>query len=289
MESALQSIRKAAASAKATGGKPTLKRDLKDTDEYDKSAVKNVVSMLSSLHTAKGSLSDMLDVMGSVSAHEISHDGMLGGRGYVMAIRGIRDDVTTAINLVTNLVDTLSDELTNPKWGLSKEEVEKYKQESRGEQKSSGDDIGTDQAGTSSDGDVIQEDDEQDGEDLDKIMDMFGDSAPSSHEETKDSQVLPEPAEDKEDPGAGSEPSTATTPEPVPEAPADDANAHVAPTAVSESDQMKHLDNLMDPESALNLPYNKLAALASSMFADKVACSLRAPIVYNILDGYVDH
>lgn len=270
MKDALQSIKKAAATAKATGGKSSLKRDLKDTAEYDKSSVSHIADMLSALNTARKSLSDMLGTLGSVSAHEISHDGMLGGRGYVMTIRDIRDDVTTAVNLVTNLVDTVSDELTNPKWGLSKEDIEQYKGGTKVDEKP---DPANDTA-AEDDQPAVQEDSE-DGSDLDKIMDMFGDSAPASHGD--DDVAAPvEPVEDTPSQDATPDAAVGDTPpsEPqlAPPPPEDDANQQEP-----------------DPESALNLPYKKLAALAYSMEADKVAFALRAPILYNILDGHAAH
>ena len=284
MEEALQSIKKAAATARATGSKTGLKRDLKDTAEYDKSAVTNISGMLASLQTSKKSLSDMLNTLGSVSAHEISHDGMLGGRGYVMTIRDIRDDVTSAVNLVTNLVDTISDEPTNPKWGLSKEEIDSHKDgTSAPSVEGPTDDAGAAASAATADSDEVPsiQDETGDGSDLDKIMDMFGDSAPATHgDQDPATDVSSSPVDAAQEPSSAAQEPSATEPaleqpEPVGAKSTDVAQPGAAQEAVVE-----------DPEAALNLPYKKLAALASSMEADKVACALRAPILYNILDGH---
>jgi hypothetical protein len=224
-----------------------LKRELSGTAPYNPENIKHVVEMLSQVNAAASALAKAADTLSSISAHEISPDGMLGGRGYVMSVKDIRADIASAENLVTDLTDTLSDELTNPKWELTPEDIQKYKDQAKSGVSSTGDkavaDTDTDlgditpdiaDAGLPSAG----------GPDTSAVPDFFGDEAPQSLE----------------------------PPPPVPE-------PELAPAPASEPAPAADI-------AAPQLPFRKLAELVGHPERDHVARALRAPILFNLLDGH---
>jgi hypothetical protein len=54
---------------------------------------------------------------------------MLGGRGFIMPFKDVKAKINAAITELSDVTDTLADELTNPKWGLSDSDKKKVKQE----------------------------------------------------------------------------------------------------------------------------------------------------------------
>lgn len=105
-----------------------LHRNL-DGFEYDsaKAAV-----LKKALHNANVSLGTLLSAMKELSllrGSEITPDGMLGGRGFIMSFKDMKVKINEAITDLSDITDTLADELTNPKWGLSSAEKQKVKEE----------------------------------------------------------------------------------------------------------------------------------------------------------------
>ena len=224
-----------------------LKRDLSSSVTYKTDNVKHVADMLSALHSANASLMSASTALTDISAHEISPDGKLGGLGYVMSVRQIREDIAAATNLVSNLTDTLADELTNPKWGLGEKQIEEYKNKAKS---SASEEPTGELAGLG--GDVPQEDKKEEDtaaeptDSFDDILNEFGVDAPTSSQTFPSEEPAPAPAEE-------------------PAAPAP------APAA--------------EPATAPKVPYQKLSSYVGNPEQDPVARSLRAPILFHLLDG----
>jgi len=84
------------------------------------------------LHNINVSLGTMISAMKDLSilrGSDITPDGMLGGRGFIMPFKEVKSKINAAITDLSDVTDTLADELTNPKWGLSDSEKKKVKQE----------------------------------------------------------------------------------------------------------------------------------------------------------------
>jgi hypothetical protein len=84
------------------------------------------------LHNINVSLGTMISAMKDLSilrGSDITPDGMLGGRGFIMPFKEVKAKINAAITDLSDVTDTLADELTNPKWGLSDSEKKKVKQE----------------------------------------------------------------------------------------------------------------------------------------------------------------
>lgn len=100
------------------------KRELDHIESYqDKTAVKYIVTMLNNLSEALGLMTGVQQVITGIKGHEISPDGKLGGKGYVMNVRKFKDIISETVNNLSDLTDTLSDELSNPRWELSDQDL----------------------------------------------------------------------------------------------------------------------------------------------------------------------
>lgn len=99
-----------------------LKRELEGAPPYDKENLTTLVNILTNINSSFVGVQGALGVLTSVIIGKISPDGKLGGRGYVMAIREMKEDLTEMQNMLSNMRDTVMDEFNNPNWGLSKDE-----------------------------------------------------------------------------------------------------------------------------------------------------------------------
>lgn len=97
-------------------------RELDGAPPYDKTKVSHIVSVLTQVSAAMDYTKKALEELTSVPSDEISPDGNLGGRGNVMSVRDMKTEMSEALVSLSTLRDTLSDELNNPGWGLSKDE-----------------------------------------------------------------------------------------------------------------------------------------------------------------------
>jgi hypothetical protein len=67
---------------------------------------------------ALGTLSSALNEFSRLKGPEISPDGMLGGVGYILPIREIKQTLNTSIHNLGNVADCVADELNNPRWNV---------------------------------------------------------------------------------------------------------------------------------------------------------------------------
>lgn len=110
--------------AKRDSDPSDLVRSLEGAPPYDTEKVGVIINMAAYTRLALGTLSKGLDEINSVNSDAISPDGKLGGRGYVMAVREIKQKLIEMITGLSDIRDTFTDELKNPGWGLSKEQIE---------------------------------------------------------------------------------------------------------------------------------------------------------------------
>jgi hypothetical protein len=123
-------IRTAAAEGKKTNSssKADLSRNLSGFD-YDPSKAKHLRRSLHNMNVALGNLLSAIKELSILRGSEITPDGMLGGRGFVMPFRELKSRLNESIGHISDITDTVADELTNPKWKLSKREVGEVKKE----------------------------------------------------------------------------------------------------------------------------------------------------------------
>lgn len=87
--------------------------------EYDPSKAKHLKRALHNINVSLGTLLAAVKDLALLRGSDVTPDGMLGGRGFVMPFREIKTRITESIGSLSDVTDTIADELTNPKWGLS--------------------------------------------------------------------------------------------------------------------------------------------------------------------------
>lgn len=117
-----------------------LRREISDGFKYNKKKLKHLKQILHNITVAQGTLVSALNIFSRVKGRDISPDGMLGGLGYIMPLRSIKESLIQSIQQIGDIADCLADELTNPKWNAEddtevkklikeKEEVEEQAEE----------------------------------------------------------------------------------------------------------------------------------------------------------------
>jgi hypothetical protein len=102
------------ANKEAAGG--GLRREISDDFKYDKKKIKHLKHILHNVNIAVGTLVSALNEFSRVKGPEISPDGNLGGLGYIIPIKNIKEILNTSIHNLSDVSDSLADELTNPHW-----------------------------------------------------------------------------------------------------------------------------------------------------------------------------
>jgi hypothetical protein len=100
-----------------------------DGFEYDTTKANVLKKALHNVNVSLGTLLSAMKDLSLLRGSEITPDGMLGGRGFIMPFKDMKSKINTAIGDLSDITDTIADELTNPKWGLSPEEKKKVKKE----------------------------------------------------------------------------------------------------------------------------------------------------------------
>jgi hypothetical protein len=121
---------KIAADKKKETTKGGLKREI-DGFDYDPSKATVLKKALHNINVSLGTMISAMKELSILRGSEITPDGMLGGRGFIMPFRDVKSKISNAITDLSDVTDTLADELTNPKWGLSSIEKKKVKEENK--------------------------------------------------------------------------------------------------------------------------------------------------------------
>lgn len=127
--------------AASAGG---VRRQINDDFQYDKKKVKHIQFVLHNVNVSLGALVSALSRFSKIRGPSISPDGLLGGLGYIMTIKDIKAALNQIVRDLSDIQDTLADELTNPRWNAAsdaetkkllkeKEEVEEKVEEMESE------------------------------------------------------------------------------------------------------------------------------------------------------------
>jgi hypothetical protein len=103
-----------------------------DGFEFDKSKAKILKESLHNMNVALGTLVSAMKELAILRGSDITPDGKIGGRGFIMEFKEIKSVLSRVIEDLSNVTDSIADELTNPKWGLKDKElkvVEKEKED----------------------------------------------------------------------------------------------------------------------------------------------------------------
>jgi hypothetical protein len=101
------------------------KRNIPEDHEFDKKAIKPIVKTLWAMSVALGHALTAHRQFSRLKSSTFSPDGLLGGRGYVLPIKDIRQQLFEACENLSALVDTLHDEINAPHWKPKLADLEK--------------------------------------------------------------------------------------------------------------------------------------------------------------------
>jgi hypothetical protein len=101
------------------------KRQIPENHEFDEKAIKPIVKSLWAMSVALGHALTAHRQFSRLKSSTFSPDGLLGGRGYVMPIKEIRQQLFEACENLSGLVDTLHDEINAPHWKPKLADLEK--------------------------------------------------------------------------------------------------------------------------------------------------------------------
>jgi len=100
-----------------------------DGFKYDKSKAKVLKGALHSINVALGTLMSASKEISMIRGSEVTPDGKLGGKGFIMSFKEIKKVLNESVMNLSDVTDTIADELTNPMWGLSDQEKKKVKKD----------------------------------------------------------------------------------------------------------------------------------------------------------------
>jgi len=111
------------------------KKDKRDSEgrnigdfEYNKSKAKILQKALHNINVSLGTLLAAMKDLSILRGSDVTPDGKLGGSGFIMSFREIKTIMAESINSLSNVTDTIADELTNPRWGLTDKEKKKVEE-----------------------------------------------------------------------------------------------------------------------------------------------------------------
>lgn len=94
----------------------THKRDIPREHPYDPKALKPMAKMLWAMSVSLGHALTAYRQFTRLKSVSISPDGLIGGRGYVMGIKEVRQKLYEACEALSLISDTVHDEINGPHW-----------------------------------------------------------------------------------------------------------------------------------------------------------------------------
>ena len=93
-----------------------MKRAIPEGYSYDPRALKPLAKMLWAMSVSLGHAMTAHRQFTKLKSGTISPDGLIGGRGYVMAVKDLRKELYSAIEGISAISDTIHDEINAPHW-----------------------------------------------------------------------------------------------------------------------------------------------------------------------------
>lgn len=97
--------------------------------EYDKSKAKILKGVLHNINVSLGTLMSAMKQLSMLRGSDVTPDGKIGGRGFIMEFREMKQGINEAVGALSDVTDSLADELKNPGWGLKDFELKEVKEE----------------------------------------------------------------------------------------------------------------------------------------------------------------
>lgn len=99
---------------KAAAG--SARRSIPEDFRYNPKKLKHLKRILHNVSIALGTVSSASSEFSRMKSPEVSPDGLLGGVGYIIPIKDIKQSLVNAAHELSNIADCIADELTNPRW-----------------------------------------------------------------------------------------------------------------------------------------------------------------------------
>jgi len=110
-----------------------IRREIPEDFKYNSKKLKHLKHILHNVTIALGTLTSSLNEFSKLKGPEVSPDGLLGGVGYILPLRDVKETINSTIRGLSDVADCLADELTNPRWNTKEdkevEELIKEKEE----------------------------------------------------------------------------------------------------------------------------------------------------------------
>jgi len=107
----------------AWGQHPPSSRLMDSDHKYNKKCNKDMAKVLRATLSSLGHAMSAYSTFAKIKSRDVSPDGNLGGRGYIMEIKAMRRQYMNIVEALSALSDTLYDELTADHWQFAKEKV----------------------------------------------------------------------------------------------------------------------------------------------------------------------
>ncbi len=102
-----------------------MRREIPDDFKYNPKKLKHLKHILHNVTVALGTLTSCLNEMSKIKGPDVSPDGLLGGKGFIMPLKDIKQTVYTTVHDLGNVADSIADELENPRSNIKDKEVDK--------------------------------------------------------------------------------------------------------------------------------------------------------------------
>lgn len=109
----------------AWGQHPPAERQMQHNFKYKKKCAKDLAKVLRSTLIALGHAMRAYTVFAKIKSRDISPDGNLGGRGYIMEIKSMRRQFMNITEALSALSDTIYDEINEDHWQVAQQKVVK--------------------------------------------------------------------------------------------------------------------------------------------------------------------
>lgn len=105
-----------------------IKREIPDDFRFRSKHLKPLSKVLWSLSCSMGHLISAHSKFTKLKAVHLSPDGRLGGKGYIQTIKDMRSNLTESVENISNIIDTIHDEVEAEHWQIGKAELSEQDQ-----------------------------------------------------------------------------------------------------------------------------------------------------------------
>lgn len=96
----------------------SAKREIPDDFKYNPKKMKHLKNVLHNVTISLGTLTSSLIELSKLKGPDVSPDGLLGGRGYIIPFKEVKETINNSARSLSDVADTLADELSNPRWDM---------------------------------------------------------------------------------------------------------------------------------------------------------------------------